>query len=64
MPQWLGSLGAHSGTGRLLPRKLLAVEIFAFVAVLAWVLVAKDEAAKPAKARVITAARTKVFFMG
>ena len=43
----------------------MAVErTFAEETVLAGVLVANDEAAKPAKARVITAARTKVFFMG
>jgi formylmethanofuran dehydrogenase subunit E-like metal-binding protein len=64
MPQWLGSLGTHIGTG-IVVTKLLAVErTFAEEIVLAGVLVAKEEAAKPAKARVITTARTKVDFMG
>ena len=62
MPQTSPELGRHIGAG--MPTKLLEVErTFAVVTGFAVAFLATEGAMKPAKARVMTAVRTKVVFM-
>jgi hypothetical protein len=59
-PQWLGSLGAQSGSAM----KLLEVDNTAAWGAGVAALEIIEGAAKPTKARVITAVRTRVFMEG